>query len=443
MKLRRALHLVGAGALTGALLLGTAPPASADDIRDRQWALDAFAAEEIWQHATGEGVVVAVVDSGVDASHPDLTGQILNGKDFTGKGTSAREDTDGHGTGMAGLIAGHGHGPGGKAGVMGLAPDAKILPVRFTHSDSELGVTWAEGVRYAVDQGADVINVSRGTVRDLREKEAIEYAVKNDVVVVASTGNEGVKRKSYPAAYPGVVAVGGVDNSGGVWENSSWGSSTTLVGPATNNVVTNTNNESGYGLANGTSDAAAYVSASAALVIEAHPDLTAGQVINRLVKTAKVPANEDANSNLPDEKFGYGIIRPLRAVTHDIPAGPEEGPLAQSSEEETSTSSGSDDSQAPGGDSAAAEESSGLGGVLIGVIAVAALGVLGLVVFLVMKGKRKNAQSFAGAPGAGPVNGWSGVPPQQFGQQHPTQAGQYYGPPASPPPPPNQPPSPR
>lgn len=442
MKLRRALHVVGAGALTGALLLGSAPVASADDIRDRQWALSAFDAKEIWNHSTGEGVVVAVVDSGVDASHPDLKGQVLKGKDFTKDGGSPLEDTEGHGTQMAGLIAGQGHGPGGNSGVKGLAPGARILPVKSHDQSGELGTTLAEEVRWAVDHGADVINISQGgTTRDFREKKAIAYAVQNDVVVVAATGNEGVKKRAYPASFPGVVAVGGVDNRGALWQKSSWGSNTTLIAPATNNVVPNSNYESGYAIADGTSDSTAYVSASAALVIAEHPDLTAGQVINRLVKTAKIPQGVGTNPQLPDEKFGYGIVRPLRAVTYDIPAGPEEGPLAQPEEEETSTTSGSDNSQsAP--DSESSGEDDGFSSILVGVLVVAAIGALTLVIVLVVKSsKRKNQPPYGGGTSSGPAPGWSGVPPQQPGQYFPPQAGQFNGSPASPPPPPNQPPS--
>ncbi|MFR9755173.1 S8 family serine peptidase [Streptomyces sp. TR06-5] len=442
MKLRKALHSAGLGALTGALLLGSAPLASADDIRDRQWALDAFAAEDIWRHSTGEGVVVAVVDSGVDATHADLKGQVLKGKDFTGDG-DAQRDRVGHGTGLAGLIAGHGHGSGGNSGVMGLAPDAKILPVKYKKSDIEYGsgASYADAVKYAVDRGADVINLSQGTGRDVTEERAIEYAVQHGVVVVAATGNIGDEIQNFPAAYPGVVAVGGIDGDGAVWEKSSWGSNTTLMAPATDNVVSNPSFESGYAMANGTSDSAAYVSAAAALVIEEHPDLTAGQVINRLVKTAKIPTGEDENAKLPDEKFGYGIVRPFRAVTYDIPAGPEEGPLAQSSQGGAAASSDGDGSSAVPGEDSASEDGSGLGVVVLPVIVVVALAVLGLVIGLVVKGQRKKRSPFGGAgPGdPGAQWQWQGMPPQQPGQQYQQQPQQFYGPPNSPPPP-NHPP---
>ena len=441
LKLRLALRLVGAGTLTGALLLGSAPTAFADDIRDRQWALDAFDAEKIWERSTGKDVSVAVVDTGVDAAHPDLKGQVLKGKDFTKKGGSAQQDTDGHGTGMAGLIAGRGHGPGGNSGVKGLAPGAKILPIRYQHKDYEAGASLDIGVRYAVDHGADVINISQVTHRNPGDERAIEYAIKNDVVVVAGTGNEGIEKKNYPAAYPGVVSVGGVDDRGAVWEDSSWGSNTTLVAPAAKNVVTNSTYESGYAVANGTSDATAYVSASAALVREAHPDLTAGQVIKRLIKTAKVPGPEEAsNPKLPDEKFGYGVVRPYRAVTYDIPAGPKAGPLTQSSEGSPSSVDGSDKSETSVGDSSSDESGwmyiLGPPIVLFGLIFLVLAGAAVLVIVLVKRKDRRDRVSDPWASGGGPA-----VPPQQYpGQQVQAPSGQFGGPPTPPPPPPNQPP---
>lgn len=353
MQLRRAFHAVGAGALTGALLLGTAPAAVADDIRDKQWALDAFGAEEIWQKSTGKGIIVAVVDTGVEASHPDLTGQVLKGKDFTEAGGNAQDDTVGHGTGMASLIAGHGHGPGRNSGVKGLAPDARILPIRFQHEADEMGETWAEGVRYAVDHGADVINISQVTSYGSSDEAAIKYAIDNDVVVVAGAGNEGKEEKNYPAAYPGVVSVGGWNQEGAIWEDSSWGSNTTLVAPASDIVSARTTTDSGYGVTSGTSDATAYVSASAALVRAAHPDLTQGQVINRLIETALPLKHADGKTpKLPSKYFGYGVVRPNRALSEDIPAGPKEGPLEQ-------PAGGSSEAGASGKSGDAAEDSSG------------------------------------------------------------------------------------
>jgi type VII secretion-associated serine protease mycosin len=429
LKLRRALHLVGAGALTGALLLGTAPTASADKIRDGQWALKAFAAQEIWQHTTGKGVVVAVVDTGVDASHPDLKGDVLPGKDFTVEGGSAHEDLEGHGTGMASLIAGHGHGAGGDSGVKGLAPGSEILPIRVQHHVGDEGTHFAKGIRYAVDHGADVINVSMVANSDPRDKKAVEYALEHDVVVVAGAGNTGEKTKNYPAAYPGVVSVGGMNQTGGLYKKSSWGSNTTLIAPAAYNVLADPTSASGYAHATGTSNATAFVSASAALVRAAHPDLTAGQVINRLVKTAKLPSGVGSNPQLPDPKFGYGIVRPLRAVTYDIPAGPKAGPLAQPSDEKSPKQS---EQASPPADqqSAPDEQSSSSSNILVYVlIGLGLLVVLVIVVVLIAK-KNKNG-------GNGPQGPAGGMPPMphQGGQPYQAPSGQF-----GPPPPPNQPP---
>ncbi|MCH6162952.1 S8 family serine peptidase [Streptomyces marispadix] len=433
MSLRRALHLVGTGALTGALLLGSAPAASADDIRDRQWALDFFAGEDIWEHATGKGVTVAVVDTGVDSEQPDLKGSVLRGKDYTqGKGT---RDNGRHGTAMAGLIAAHGHGPGGKSGMKGLAPGAKIMPLT-----TEIGSTnsfQSQGIRYAVDHGADVINLSYAGPLIPGDEQAVRYAISKDVVVVAGSGNSPGKHKEYPAGYPGVLSVGGLGRDGTLWESSSWGSNVSLVAPAEKNVTPDKKYESGYGFTSGTSDASAYVSAAAALVREKHPDLTAGQVINRLIKTAKPLTDAKGNApKLPDEKFGYGVVRPYRAVTNDIPAGPKAGPLAQSGSSDSSAGDAASDSGSSSDDSSGWMFALGPPVVLFGLIFLVLVGVAVLVVVLVKRKDSRDRVSDPWASGGGPS-----VPPQQPGQQVQAPTGQFGGPPNSPPPPPNQPPS--
>lgn len=105
------------------MLLISAPTASADHIRDMQWVLDAAEAEAIWLQSQGEGVIVAVVDTGVKASHPDLTGQVLKGIDITTGGYSPHTDVNGNGTHMASIIAGHGHGPGARPALSAFQPD--------------------------------------------------------------------------------------------------------------------------------------------------------------------------------------------------------------------------------------------------------------------------------------------------------------------------------
>jgi type VII secretion-associated serine protease mycosin len=287
--------------------------------------------KDTWAETQGEGVTVAVVDSGVDASHPDLTGQVLEGKDFTGGG-NAQKDLDGHGTSMASLIAGHGHGSGEASGMLGLAPKAKILPLRVieTQKDPNHDETWAAAVRYAVDNGAKVINLSFSndggkTLSDGRA--AIAYAQAHDVVVVASAGNDGSIAVDEPAALPGVVSVGAVNKEGNRWDGSNTGKGLTLMAPGVDILAADMTRSQQYSLSTGTSDSTAYVSATAALVRAKHPDLTAGQVINRLIKSASFLGHKGLKA--PDEEYGYGIIRPYQAVTMDIPAGSKENPLVQ------------------------------------------------------------------------------------------------------------------
>ncbi len=193
--------------------------------------LDAMHTQEAWRTTKGAGVTVAVLDTGVEADHPDLAGNVLEGKDLVGFGASEGDRAWArHGTAMAGIIAGHGHGPGNSEGVMGVAPEAKILPLRVILEDGDpsrtrarktRGNALADGIRWAADHGADVINLSLGDDSasahpEPAEDEAIQYALKKGVVVVASAGNGGEKgdHVSYPAAYPGVIAATAVDRYG-------------------------------------------------------------------------------------------------------------------------------------------------------------------------------------------------------------------------------------
>ncbi|MEU2626579.1 S8 family serine peptidase [Kitasatospora sp. NPDC007106] len=321
MRLTRAMRVLGATTLAGALLLAAAPGASADQVRDGQWANQYFKLDKVWSVSKGDNVIVAVIDSGVDATHPDLTGQVLPGYDQSGKNLNTRP-TDSHGTGMASLIAGHGH--GADAGVVGLAPGAKILPV-YKGDANALDVI-PQGIRWAVDHGAKVINISQAAAVTNSEMEgAVAYAYQHDVLVVAGAGNTG-GAVANPANLPGVLAVAAADKSSEVWSDSNSGPEVRLAAPGVDIVSAGKCGSSQYCLADGTSDATAYVSGAAALVRAKYPQLTAGQVANRLAKSAAVPASA-SGAKLPDPHFGYGVIRPYEALTMDIPAGSKEGPL--------------------------------------------------------------------------------------------------------------------
>ncbi|WP_308299034.1 S8 family serine peptidase [Streptomyces sp. GESEQ-35] len=399
-------------ALTGALLLTTAPTASADYVRDQQWVLDVFSMQDTWAETQGEGVTVAVVDSGVDGSHPDLTGQVLEGKDFTGGG-SAQEDIIGHGTKMASIIAGHGHGPGNADGVIGLAPKAKILPLRTlqTREDRNLDETWGAAVRYAVDHGATVINLSFGSDGGSKTlsagRDAIAYAQAHDVVVVAASGNEGSVAVSEPAALPGVVSVGAVDQDASLWTDSNTGKGLTLTAPGVEIVGANNTMSNGYGVSSGTSESTAYVSAAAALVRSKYPDLTAGQVINRLIKSASFLGHKGLKA--PDEEYGYGIIRPRQAVTMDIPAGPKANPLGQL--QESSSTSGGASKGTDTSTQAGKKKSSSSSNILVLAGGIAAVVIVGAIVLVVIRSRRNGGNGGPGSGGGTPAQG-TGYPPQ-------------------------------
>ncbi|CQR64967.1 type VII secretion-associated serine protease mycosin [Streptomyces leeuwenhoekii] len=319
--------------LAAALALVPPAPAHADGIRAKQWALDALHTQEIWRTTKGEGVTVAVLDTGVEADHPDLAGNVLTGKDMVGFG--AREGDRAwarHGTAMAGIIAGHGHGPGGADGVMGVAPEAKILPVRVILEDSDpsrakarktRGNALAEGIRWAADHGADVINLSLGDDSasahpEAAEDEAIQYALRKGVVVVASAGNGGEKgdRISYPAAYPGVIAATAVDRYGTRASFSTRRWYATVSAPGVDIVIADPDHRYYEGW--GTSAAAAFVSGAAALLKAAHPALTPAQVKRLLEDTAG-----DAPADGRDDSRGFGFVDPVAAIEAAGRLGPE------------------------------------------------------------------------------------------------------------------------
>ncbi|SNT54855.1 S8 family serine peptidase [Actinacidiphila glaucinigra] len=423
MAFTRTLRSAGGVVLAGALVFAAAPAASADQTREDQWPLEAFDAASIWKISKGKGVTVAVIDSGVNAGHVDLKGNVVEGKDFIDGGSTAPEAGDDHGTAMASIIAAHGHGPGGADGVMGLAPDAKILDIR---DDGHHDDGFAESIRYAVDHGASVINVSSGgAVKVDAEAEAVAYALKKNVVVVAASGNEGSEVR-YPAGHPGAIAVGAVKNNTEIWEGSNHGPQLLLSGPGTFIVSAGGKDNAAYRSGTGTSDASAFVAAAAALLRAKFPDLTAGQIVNRLTKSAGLPSSEKGAS-LPDEHYGYGFIQPLAALTRDISAGPTYGPLKVP---ESLQAGQSDDGQGTTDDPSASAPDATAGGmsddeqaaadrkqvIALGVIGVVGLLVLALVVFLIVKLARRNKGNRGGPGGPGGPSGWGGDGQPQYGR---------------------------
>ncbi|WP_426403259.1 type VII secretion-associated serine protease mycosin [Streptomyces sp. R-07] len=317
----------GAVALLAAafsVLPATTAPAHADTIRARQWGLEALHTTEAWRTTKGKGVTVAVLDTGVDADHPDLAGSVLTGRDLVGFGASRGDRAWArHGTAMAGIIAGHGHGPGAQDGVLGVAPDVRIMPVRVILESTDKardkarktrGTALAEGIRWAADHGADVINLSLGDDSksahpDAGEDAAVQYALAKGVSVVASAGNGGEKGDhiSYPAAYPGVIAVAAVDRYGTHASFSTRRWYATVSAPGDDIVIADPDRRYYEGW--GTSAAAAFVSGAVALVRSAHPDLTPAQVKRLLIATAR----NRPKGGRSDAK-GYGTVDPAAAI---------------------------------------------------------------------------------------------------------------------------------
>ncbi|MEU6114972.1 S8 family serine peptidase [Streptomyces sp. NPDC047117] len=288
--------------------MGAAPAAVAEDVQSKQWYLDAMQAEQMWKVSKGEGIKVAVVDSGVNASAPSLRGQVLAGKDFAAEAGDAHDDYNGHGTTMAELIAGTGKG----GGLKGLAPGAKILPVRTSLANGKEGKydTADKAVRAAADSDAQIINMSfGGEFFDAALKEAIEYAAGKGKLLLAGSGNDGAGRNRpfYPAAYPQVIGVGSVDQQGEVSKFSGHGNHVSVVAPGSDIPRWCDKNLKNYCDGDGgTSAATAIASASAALIWSKHQDWNANQVARVLVGTTD-GVMENRN---PSKYVGYGAVRP-------------------------------------------------------------------------------------------------------------------------------------
>ena len=299
-----------------ASLLAVAPGLPAqpiqDEIRAQQWHLDFLNIDQVHQISTGKGVIVGVIDTGVDGGHPDLAGRLLPGLDLSFfERPDALEDLDGHGTAMAGLIAAHGR-------ALGIAPDATILPIRRGAYGLADGRTDAEGIYWAVDHGATVLCLAFGHPEpDGYLERAIKYALDHDVVVVAAVGNtpddEGLV---YPAAYDGVIGAAGIDRDGNHAPISVISPAADLAAPAVRIMTPRARNviPTGYASASGTSDATAIIAGVAALIRAKYPDLTAQDIIHRMTATA-----DDRGTPGRDNQYGHGIINPLAALTADIP----------------------------------------------------------------------------------------------------------------------------
>lgn len=279
-------------------------PASA--LTAEPWAQRRLNFTAVWPLTTGTNIAVAVVDTGVDAGHPQLTGRVKS-YDLT---KTNDQDCVGHGTGVAGIIAGQDL-RGRRIPFLGVAPGSKIISVKYTNSqsDPEGGSRLAAGIRLAVDKGAKVVNVSSAAQDSSPLRSAVAYAREKDVLVVAAAGNvtdeeKGTQVPAYPANYPDVISVGAVGEGGGLEGFSNVTTRVSVTAPG-QQVVSAWPGE-GYTADKGTSFAAPFVAGTAALVRSYHPELSAAQV------KARIEATADGGTA---GGTGGGTINPLRAVT--------------------------------------------------------------------------------------------------------------------------------
>lgn len=316
---RESLRLAGSGECTYP---------SKQQFKARPWALQRVLLDELWQGTNkGKGVRVAVIDTGVDDRNPQLTAAVdkAAGLDLLTSGTGADPTNDevGHGTKVAGIIAAR---PREGTGFVGLAPGATIIPIRQNDADSSGDSdSMARAIDHAVARGADVINISQDTAKPLSATsalaESVRKAIARDVVVVASAGNDGLDgkaKKTYPAAFDGVLAVASSDRNN---ERAAFSQAGDFVGVAAPGVdIVSTVPGGGQCTDSGTSFSAPFVAGVAALLKEKHPDWTPAQIVTRIEQTAERSVNGH------DNFVGWGVVDPVRAVQESDLADPPSSP---------------------------------------------------------------------------------------------------------------------
>lgn len=319
--MRRFLYLA---ACTFALVAPTAAAAAGDPLRPQQYGLDIIESDAAHAVATGRGATIAIVDTGVLRSHPDLQGgRVLQGHDFVDDDSEPQDAVDGHGTHVLGIV---GADEGNGLGVASVAPGARLLPVRVLGNDGSGSVKdVVEGIDYAVAQGADVINLSLGgdvplAGSDASFDAAIGRALDAGRVVVAAAGNDGLPACGQPSGGGRLLCVGSVDENRQRSFFSNFGTGLGLVAPGGSALlgrdILSTFNDGGYRELAGTSQAAPHVSGVAALLVE--KGLHGQAVVERLLATAR-----DAGPPGPDSEYGAGIVDARRAVEDLAPAGPQ------------------------------------------------------------------------------------------------------------------------
>jgi len=327
---RRAGVLALTAAIAAVMAIGAAP-AQADSVRDAQmWVLNALNVPAAWSVTQGQGVTVAVIDSGVNPDVSDLVGSVTTGPNYTGVHTPESNPNWGvHGTWMASLIAGHGH-DGGGSGIIGVAPKSHVLSIRVITDSTDPNYSryqhepqariqneLARAITYAVAHGAGVISMSLGYgLQSLVVRSALTYALNHGVVVVASSGNSGGTASarsrgfapySFPADYPGVLGVAAVNQGGAPAGFSSDNLSVSVAAPGVN--VPAQGRDGQYWLVSGTSPACALTAGVAALIRSAYPSLPPDMVRRAITTTTRHRPAHGYN-----DEVGFGTVNAAAAL---------------------------------------------------------------------------------------------------------------------------------
>lgn len=451
----RGLAVAAAGLAT---VLGLALPAAAAQAAtgyapssSEWWMTDWQVPQQVWPLTEGAGVTVGVLDTGVQASVPDLQGVVLRGADTLGDSGHGDRDfltsQDGHGTGVAALIAGQGR----DGGPVGIAPRAKILPVHVNYPGGDAQSVGA-GIKYAVQHGAGVITISveaeqspSPTTCYPNIQDAVAYALAHNVVVVAASGdvNIGITTLQAPASCPGVLTVGGVEPNQSLWQYSTQGANVSVAAPADHISIVGMDGRTGSA-GSGTSFSAPLVAGAAALIRSRYPSMPWYQVDQRIIDTAI------GVKPVPNNGYGYGIVDVAKAVnasSYPVSASSPNPPYARYTawlktadgqswaKANGVTVPGAGASSGPGSPagaapSATAKSSSGGSTMLIIIVVIVVVVLAGIVLALVQRSRSGRGPRRPGGGGGGghPSNGYPPSPGQY------PQPGQYPPQPQSPPP---------
>jgi len=296
------------------------PVKMAADVID--WGVSRIGADKIWDTATGIGVTVAVIDTGIEMTHPDLQGKVTKGYDFVNDKESP-EDDNGHGTHVAGIVMAARN----NTGVVGVSHGTSVMPVKVLNSAGSGYISdVAKGIYWATDNGAQIINLSLGAPVDTDVlRRAVNYASSKGVLLVAAAGNEYGAPCQYPAAYGNVICVVATDSSNRLASFSNVGGE--LAAPGVSNYSTFLGGT--YRYLSGTSMAAPHVAGSLALLRGICTDCTSSELIGTLRDTAV-----DLGAEGTDIIFGYGLVD-LRAAAEEYLNIPEEEQLPDETDEVT------------------------------------------------------------------------------------------------------------